>query len=467
MLYRKIEQGGVSFRVWKDPRKDYPNGSIQKRDISLLADNTAVPFRGIPGGVGMNNQSKERNQNPKGRKDQTRKEKIRRSKSTSKKYLTADQVFNSVASLIQQLLVGVLVVAAPIEEIAKIIAHTAAYNTTINATSRRGTNGMKAPAVRYHCRKLKGKGAKIEKEANKILRAQARSLLKPGKKYEFAIDENKQETYTKQESNYIVRSKARNGTTKFYMHATLYTIAQGKRVTISLMRIKKKMSKLSIVKTLLEAIEADGYSIKRLYLDRGFYSVNVVQYLMSKRINAIIAMPIRGEKNGLASRLHGKKSHWINDYEAHTTVTGMKLSVQHKVAVLATYQKNKRGKRGVRWYAYVVIGQSISLDRIKERYRGRFGIETSYRIKNQARGWTTSTLPEMHILYYAVSFIIQNEWVQVNWLYFRERRRGRPSGKPSLHFEDFLELLLEGCRNVLGRFQKVRICQWHKGGCYG
>jgi putative transposase len=266
---------------------------------------------------------------------------------------------------------------------------------------------MKAPAVRYHCRKIKGKGAKVEKEANKILRAQAKSLLKAGKKYEFAIDENKQETYTKKDDSYVVKSKARNGTTKFYIHATLYTIAHGKRVTISFVRIKKKMSRLSIVKNLFEVIEAEGYCIRRLYLDRGFYSVQIVQYLQSKRVNTIIAMPIRGKKSGLASRLHGKKSHWIYDHEAYTTIDGKKLSIEHKVAVLATYQKNKRGKKGVRWYAYVVIGKSISLDRIKKNYRGRFGIETSYRIKNQARGWTTSTLPEMHTLYYAVSFIIQ------------------------------------------------------------
>ena len=425
------------------------------------------PFRGNFRGDGLNIQSKKRNKNPKGQKDLTQKEKIWRSKDTPRVYITAIQVFNSITLLVQHLLASVLFASGSIEGIAKIIVNAAAYCTTINATSRRGKKGMKAPAIRYHCRKLKGKGGQIEKEANKILCRQARSLLMPGKQYEFAIDENKQETYGKQDNDYIVRSKAQNGTTKFFIHATLYTIAKGKRVTISFMRIKKKMSKVTIVKTLVEVIETEGYGIRRLYLDRGFYSVNVVRYFKSKNFNVVMAMPIRGKKKGLESRLHGKKSHWIEDYEAKTIVSGEKVSVQHRIAAIATYQRNKHGKRGVRWYAYTVIGNHISLERIKNVYRSRFGIETSYRIKNQARGWTTSPLPEIHTLYFAVAFIIQNEWVHINWFYFRDRRRGRPKGKPIFHFEDFLELLLEGCRKVLGRFDKVMVRQWHKGGCYG
>jgi putative transposase len=352
-------------------------------------------------------------------------------------------------------------------DVAKVIANVAASCSTVNAVARRKRKGLMAPAIRYHCRKLKGKGEKIEKQANRLLIEQARQVLKKGISYEFVIDNNDKETYIKQEHRYIVKSKAKNGTNKFISHATLYAIVRRKRVTLAFVRLHKGIPRVKIVKKLVKILQKEGYSIKRLYLDRGFYSVDIVNYLQSEQINAIIAMPIKGKKKGLKSRLHGKKSHWIFDYIAHTTQCGKKKNAIHDIAAISTYQRGRRRKNGVRWYTYAVIGEKLSLTRIKEAYRGRFGIETSYRIKNQSLGWTTSPIPEIRSLYFAVALLLQNEWVTVNWYYFRERKRGRPGGKPIFPFEDFLELLLEGCKSFLGRFDRISVVEWRDGGPFG
>lgn len=377
-------------------------------------------------------------------------------------YITHKQVYERVSSLILQVLLGVLGASFNAKEIALIIANAAANRSTINTIARQ--SNKEAAQVRYHLRKLKGKGDLIVRCVNRILLQQALILLKKGVPYEFAIDTNEKEFYTPQEQRYIVKSKAKNGTCKFVSHATLYAMVGNKRVTLAFMRIRKGLSRVEIVRELVGVLQRENFCIKRLYLDRGFYSVMVVRYLKSlDDMNAIIATPIRGEKKGLKSKLRGRKSFWIPDHKASSG----KRSVTHTVAAIATYQKGRRGKRGLRWYAYTVIGERISLNRIRTVYRGRFGIETSYRLKNQSLAWTTSPLPEIRTFYFGVSLLLQNEWVSVNWFYFRERRRGRPKGKPVLTYADFLELLIEGCKDVLGRFKKVEVLCWHPGGPFG
>ena len=372
-----------------------------------------------------------------------------------------------MAVYVKLILINVIGDLINAQAIAVILLNAAADRSTINSTARRSESGLKAPAVRHHIRKLKGKGALIAEQINKLLLQQTRTLLKPGKPYEFAIDTNEKEIYTKKKEKYIVKSKAKNGTCKFVSHATLYAMVGKKRITIAFVRVRKKMSRAEIVRELVGVLQKEGLCIKRLYLDRGFYSVPVVLYLKSLHVNAIVAMPIKGKKKGLKSRLKGRKSYWIIDYEASSNLTGKKQSVSHSVAAIATYQKGRRGKNGLRWYTYTVIGEKISLKRIRETYRGRFGIETSYRIKNQSLGWTTSPMPEMRTLYFGISLLLQNEWISANWFYFRERKRGRPGGKPKLPFGDFLELLIEGCKDVLGRLEKIEVTYWHPGGPFG
>jgi IS4 transposase len=62
---------------------------------------------------------------------------------------------------------------------------------------------------------------------------------------------------------------------------------------------------------------------------------------------------------------------------------------------------------------------------IKETYRSRFGIETSYRQLNQARIRTCTRNPLLRLLYVAVALILRNVWVWLHWELLAERRRGQ------------------------------------------
>ena len=57
----------------------------------------------------------------------------------------------------------------------------------------------------------------------------------------------------------------------------------------------------------------------------------------------------------------------------------------------------------------------MSLKRVFDEYRKRFGIESSYRLMNASRARTSSRDPKRRLLFVAVSFILINTWVYVKW----------------------------------------------------
>ena len=57
-------------------------------------------------------------------------------------------------------------------------------------------------------------------------------------------------------------------------------------------------------------------------------------------------------------------------------------------------------------------------------YRKRFGIETSYRLKNLCRIRTTTKKPNLRLLFVGISFLLVNIWVNFLWGKISKPRRG-------------------------------------------
>ncbi|MHC5717985.1 MAG: ISH3 family transposase, partial [Nostoc sp.] len=65
-----------------------------------------------------------------------------------------------------------------------------------------------------------------------------------------------------------------------------------------------------------------------------------------------------------------------------------------------------------------------NLDYIYEDYRKRFGIETSYRLKNICRIKTNNKNPVLRLLFVGISFLLVNIWVNLLWLKISRKRKG-------------------------------------------
>ena len=80
---------------------------------------------------------------------------------------------------------------------------------------------------------------------------------------------------------------------------------------------------------------------------------------------------------------------------------------------------------------------------IRATYRGRFGIESSYRQVHQARIRTSSRNPVLRLLFVGVALVLRNVWVWLHAEVMAEPQRGARQLRPeSMRFARLLLWLL-------------------------
>lgn len=97
---------------------------------------------------------------------------------------------------------------------------------------------------------------------------------------------------------------------------------------------------------------------------------------------------IRGKTGGTRQFCRGRTSYWTSD-QMKSQEYG---DVDFQLAVVCSYAKGARKKHGVEYLRYVVYRVKVMLGGVRDQYRYRFGIETSFRIKNHGRIRTTTKI---------------------------------------------------------------------------
>ena len=62
--------------------------------------------------------------------------------------------------------------------------------------------------------------------------------------------------------------------------------------------------------------------------------------------------------------------------------------------------------------------------RIRQRYRRRFGIESSYRLMDQVRARTTSPHAALRFVLMGLAVLLLNMWIHLHWQFLRVPGRG-------------------------------------------
>ncbi len=114
---------------------------------------------------------------------------------------------------------------------------------------------------------------------------------------------------SEEEQPYIYRSQAKNGTCSFYAYATLYVIKKGKRVNLAIRGVRWIDTKVAVITHLLAELSNLKIQIKKLYLDREFFSVSVIRWLIALDVPFIMPAIRRGKKGGINQILKGRKSY--------------------------------------------------------------------------------------------------------------------------------------------------------------
>jgi len=227
----------------------------------------------------------------------------------------------------------------------------------------------------------------------------------PRRGLEMAIDFHNEPFYGKTQAlrDYTCRGEAHDGTTYFWRIASLYVIWRGVRLTLALTYVLPKESPLNVVKRLLERRKALGFRASVLYLDKGFCSAEVVKYLQDIHESSVLACTIRGKKGGTRALCKGRK--------AYTTTHTFSDGTTADVAVVPTLKRDKKTKKQRRtWLVYVIIHLDWSAKKTQQRYRHRFGIESSYRQLGELRAHTNSRNVALRFFFLGLALLLLNIW---------------------------------------------------------
>ncbi|MEA1877871.1 MAG: transposase [Bacteroidota bacterium] len=250
----------------------------------------------------------------------------------------------------------------------------------------------------------------------------------------FAIDETDDPYYgtiTLQNKDYVVGSDRKKSTSHFYRYHSLYLILGDWKITLYVIPVKKKSSKLEHIKQMIGIIDEFGFSIEVLLLDRGYYSKEIFRYLMKKEIPHI--MPVKNHSAEMKRLLIGRRSRF-DKY----TMTPDTDPLQLDLAINVTYLMGKRGKNGVKNIGYFYYGLDWKPNKIASVYKKRFGIEASYRMRNIVRIKTSSRNPIVRYYFALVSMLLKNIWVFLRWKFFPQKRRGpRRVDEDAFRFDRF------------------------------
>ena len=245
----------------------------------------------------------------------------------------------------------------------------------------------------------------------------------------------------------IYRSSPKSGTTHFHAYATAVVVHKGHRYTLALTRVTSSEKMDVVVRRLLRIIRKREVKIKFLLLDKGFFSVSVISFLKRSRVAFIIPAVPRGRKpkppqkatglRALLKRKHGYQVHTLkSNVDGKTRTTRVTICVASKYYQDERTSKSRRRKK----LLFAVHGLRRFPTYIREIYRKRFGIETSYRQMNEARIKTSTRHPAERLLFVGVALVLRNVWV---WLHFKlAKGRSDPEPRVFLQLLRFKEMLL-------------------------
>jgi len=237
-------------------------------------------------------------------------------------------------------------------------------------------------------------------------------------------------------SKQLYKGGSKAGTKTFHAYATAYLVCQGCRFNLGMVYVHHSDPWDQVVRDLLRQVRRAGVQIRYVLLDRGFYSVSVIRYLQAARYPFVMPAIRRGRK---PDNPKGATGTWAlselpkNCWKEYTLQekkgkerARVKIGVYHHHLPEKTRSGRVLKGRRLKVWLYAVWGlEKRSLSCVAQRYRERFGIETSYRLMNQVRGRTSSRCPRLRLLYVGLALLLCNVWVWLHWEQLSLPRRGK------------------------------------------
>jgi hypothetical protein len=220
----------------------------------------------------------------------------------------------------------------------------------------------------------------------------------------------------------VVGGPKKQGTKWSFGYATAVLLHKRRRYTVGLCPLTPAMNPDDVVRVLLDQIAEKGLRIRGVALDSGFDSGEVLLLLQERGLAYTVPLRRAGKGGNARNRLFEGRHRLIRWAEWKTDRT-------RRLVRTRTFLWKGRRRTMVfafsGWSGDRAKGVHEQAMRQRRLYRQRFGIETSYRQKNQAEATTTSRDPAYRLLLEGVAYLLRQVWVVLTERIAR-RRHLRP-----------------------------------------
>jgi len=206
----------------------------------------------------------------------------------------------------------------------------------------------------------------------------------------------------------VVGGPKKQGTKWFFAYATAVLLHKRRRYTVALAALPPKAKPHEIVRVMLDQIAEKGLKIQGVTLDSAFDSGDTLLLLQERHLAYSVPLRRKGQgsnaRNDCFEGTH-KQVRWVewttDKTRRHVRTRTLLWKGRAKTMVFAFQGWTGDRARNVHHQA----------ERLRQLYRRRFGIETSYRQKNQAKAKTTSRDPVYRLLLEGLGYLLRQVWV--------------------------------------------------------
>ena len=223
-------------------------------------------------------------------------------------------------------------------------------------------------------------------------------------KVDLAIDITEQMYYGDENDSMVCETKPKNGTSHCFRYITINVVENGKRFTLLALPMHKFTTKLEVVNKLITYAKSK-VKINRIYLDRGFFSTDIIKLLNELRIKWLMPAIKRRNIKTYLDKYAGVFSKVIK-YEIESHSTGERATFNLVIV------DNREGRKCL-FATNLDVPEQLAHYYFRW-YSKRWGIETSFRVKGDFKARTTSKYYSVRLFYFMWSVCLYNLWVLVS-----------------------------------------------------
>lgn len=222
-------------------------------------------------------------------------------------------------------------------------------------------------------------------------------------KVSLAIDEHDWLFYGDAETEMVTHTNPDRGTDLAFTFLTACVVSRECRLTVSVVPLGPDTDIGQAIVQLLGPLTG-WLDIRRVYLDRGFYEVRVLQALNAFDLDYVIrARQFPSLAEGPVATTVEKDYEMGGSRPPYDSVTLTRFAVPH------AHNPDKQ----TYFVTNVAVTESTASG-LADQYRRRWGIETSYRVIGDFLAKTTSKSYSVRLFYFLFAVTLYNLWVLVN-----------------------------------------------------